>query len=146
MSEPSETKPDPLSGARARGDHYKQLELASAENLTSSEAAERIGLSEAWVNTLRQRGELYALFGPDRESEFRYPAWQFDCHRERLSTILKALSKAGVDQWGVHVFMNNASKGLQGRTPRDYILDSGAPLAEVLVVLERRYVDEQGAQ
>jgi len=146
MSKQSNAKPDPLAAARARGDAYKQLELASAENLTLSEAAKRTGFSTTWINALRQRGELYALIDPGQESGFRFPAWQFDCYKERLSTVLEALSIAGVEGWGVHAFMYNASSDLSHRTPRDYILDAGTPLEELLRIIGRRYTGEQGGQ
>lgn len=146
LLEEAKAKSDPLAGARARGDAYKQSELANAENLTLSEAAKRTGFSEKWINTLRNRRELYALVEPGRERGFRYPAWQFECQKGRLSTVLEALSNAGVELWGIHTFMNSASKDLQGRTPRDYIRDDKAPLEQVLKVIERRYAEEQGAQ
>jgi len=146
LLEEAKAKSDPMASARARGDAYKQSELANAENLTLSEAAKRTGLSEKWINTLRNRRELYALVEPGRERGFRYPAWQFDCQKGRLSSVLEALSNAGVELWGIHTFMNNASKDLQGKTPRDYIRDEKAPLEQVLKLIERRYAEEQGAQ
>lgn len=146
MSRKPKAKQDPLAAARGRGDTYMQLELASVDNLTLSEAAKRTGFSETLINMLRERGELYALIDPSQVGGFRFPAWQFECHKERLLTILDALHTAGVKGWGIHAFMNNASRELLGRSPRDYILESGAPLEKLMRIIERRYVGEQGAQ
>jgi hypothetical protein len=145
MQEASLT-PDPLMAARLRGDSYKRSELAKAENLTLAEAAQRRGISEKWLNTLRQRGEAYALVEDGRERGFRYPSWQFAAKSDRLIPVLSALTKAGVGCWGIHSFMLSPSRDLTGKTPREFILDDDAPLIELLNVVERRFAAEQGAQ
>jgi hypothetical protein len=146
MLQLAQEKTDPLAAARARGEKYKQSELASPDNLTLSDAAKSSGFSEKWINTLRQRGELFALVDSGRERGFRYPSWQFAASKERLVPVLNALSAAGIGCWGIHAFMNNASSDLNGRSPRDCILDSGSSLQDVLEVVRRRFVEDQGAQ
>lgn len=136
---------DALANARARGQAYKRAEMASAEQLPLTEAAQAANRSEKWVNTLRQRGELYALAEDGRERGFRYPRWQFDADKSRLTSALAALSAAGVGSWGVHAFMQRASDELGGRSPREWILDDQAPIAPLLQLIARRFAHDQGA-
>lgn len=137
---------DPMAAARARGVAYKREELSKTENLTLGQAALHAGYSQKWLNTLRQRGEVYALVEEGRARGFRYPAWQFDAVKERLLPVLDALGRVGVQCWGIHAFMTNPSAALEGQTPRAYILDDKQPLPPLLELIARRYVGDQGAQ
>lgn len=139
-------EPDPFAAARARGEGYKRAELAKPENLTLSDAAQHIGQSEKWLNTLRQRGEFYALVEDGRERGFRYPSWQFSAQKSRLTPVLKALAVAGVECWGMHAFMQSPSQDLDGLTPREFILNRKTPVDVLIQLVERRYAKEQGAQ
>lgn len=136
---------DAIAAARARGADYKVAELAKPENLSIAKAAQRVGNSEKWINTLRQRGELYALVQDGQTRKFRYPQWQFDADRLRLAQVLGALSKANVGCWGIHSFMGMPSADIEGLTPQEWILHRDKPLDTVLQAVERRFADDQGA-
>ena len=137
---------DPMAAARARGAAYKSAELSLAENLSVAKAAERFGSSEKWLNTLRQRGEFYALVPDGQTRKFRYPQWQFDADRKRLAQVLGALSKANVGCWGIHSFMKTPSADIEGLSPQEWILRSDKPLDTLLQAAARHFADDQGAQ
>lgn len=146
LIEGAQQQTDPFGAARARGDAYKRTELAKPENMTLAEAARRLNCSDAWLNTLRKRNEFYALVEAGRERGFRYPSWQFDVSRERMSAVLQALHNVHVDGWGIHAFFNAQTAELAGRTPREAILDTAVPVDDILKVVNRRYAVDQGAQ
>lgn len=135
-----------IIAARARGGEYKLKELASPENLPVESAAVRSGLSVEAISEMQRDGLLYALSHDDGTYTLCYPAWQFDVLPGRLGPVLNALSKAGIKSWGVHSFMSTPSSDLGDLTPREWILRSNKSLDTVLVCVQRRFADDQGAQ
>lgn len=144
MSVPPSNRPQRslLEAARARGQAYKEQELASAENLTAEDVSAMLGMPVEWLHSMRQSGNLYAL-GSSRET-LVFPRWQLRVDQERLSHVLQALRVAGLGDWGIHAFLTSPLQQIEG-SPRDWIADTSLPLAPLLQLIRRQFADDQGA-
>ena len=137
---------DPLAGAMARGESYAKTEWQRPENLTLAGAAHYSQRSDRMINAARNKGELYALLLEGNSRGFRYPQWQFDADPVRLAQVLHALPPD--DQascWSRHQFLTRPNSMLDGRTPREVILDGTTDLAPLVQIAHNRYADGQGA-
>ena len=120
-------------------------ELDQPDNLTLGEASAYCGRSDRVVNEARQRGEYYALILDGNSRGFRYPRWQFDIPAARLATVLRKLDALDVSCWAKHHFLTRPSPCLDGRTPRELLVDGDASLAAVCSAIDEHFTGEQGA-
>ncbi len=136
--------PDPLAAAKARGMSYTKAEWQKPTNLNLAAAAGYSRRSDRMINAARNRGELYALVLDGNQRGFRYPQWQFDAEPARLAPVLQALPD-DASCWSKHQFLTRPNDALDGRSPKDVILDPQAALAPVLAAAHHRYAGDQGA-
>jgi hypothetical protein len=137
--------PDPLKAARSRGNAYKTAELAKPENAQLKEASVYSGTSDRVINKWRNDGSVYALVQEGKSRGFRYPLWQFDADRNRLSRVLGTLREANASDWVIHNFLLGPNSFLDGRSPRDWILDPGTDIEHLIKVAKDRFAGDQGA-
>jgi hypothetical protein len=137
--------PDRLKAARSRGNAYKTTELAKPENAQLKEASIYSGTSDRVINKWRNDGSVYALVQEGKSRGFRYPLWQFDADRNRLSRVLGALREVNASDWVIHNFLLRPNSFLDGRSPRDWILDPGMDIEHLIKVAKDRFSGDQGA-
>jgi hypothetical protein len=136
---------DRFKAARSRGNAYKAAELAKAENAPLKEVSNYSGTSDRLINKWRNEGSIYALVQEGKSRGYRYPLWQFDAERSRLSRVLAVLREANASDWVIHNFLLRPSPFLDGRSPRDWILDPGASMEHLVQVARDRFSGDQGA-
>ena len=131
---------DPLRSIRLKGLRARS-ELLKREGgvITSSQAAELLGISRQAVDKRRKQGKLLAV--PLGKKGYFYPVWQFSEDGilpgfEEVMNLLK-----DYDPWMKIIFMLNANHHLENRSPlerlREGDLDSVFKAAQA--------VEEQGA-
>ena len=76
---------------------------------------------------------------------FRYPRWQFDIPPARLATVLRKLDALDASCWAKHHFLTRPSPCLDGRTPRELLVNRDAGLAAVCSAIDEHFTGEQGA-
>jgi hypothetical protein len=122
-----------LDEARERGRRYIEEQMGNAtENISLEEAAKLAGITPQAVNDARIAGRLYALLAPSRKRGLRYPRWQFDAAAQRLAPVLAQFRQRHPDCWAIHAFMTQPNIRLEGRTPKDAILDGKVDIARVV--------------
>lgn len=137
--------PDALAAAKARGKSYMREEWSSFDNATLTQASAYAGRSDRMINVARQNGELYALLLEGNTRGFRYPLWQFDADGARLAKVLAPFHEADANCWVVHNFFNRPHSDLDGRTPREVILDPTADIEQLSRIAHARFQGDQGA-
>lgn len=111
---------DPLAGARLRGFEMKRAMFVSGELLTSSEAAQRIGVSPARVLQMREEKQLLGLPHPSHADYLGFPGWQFDAPvLKALPGILAALGECAA--WEAWLFFTSGDGSLRGFTPLEVL-------------------------
>jgi hypothetical protein len=145
IAETQATARDPLAAARARGAIHMKAELDRPDNLNLDAAAACSGSSTRHINQLRNEGKLYALVPEGTTRGFRYPSWQFDAERSRLTAVLRELHAHKLNCWAMHAFLTRPNEYL-GQAPRDSILDPEVPLENILKAVDQRFGGaDQGA-
>jgi hypothetical protein len=139
------TAADTLAGARSRGTAYKKTELAKPENAQLQAASDYAGVSDRTINKWRNDGALYALVQEGKSRGYRYPLWQFDADRQRLSKALRPFQDAKANPWVVHNFFQRPHSSLGGRTPREWVLDADANIDQLVKVAQAGFAGDQGA-
>jgi hypothetical protein len=145
LTESSASVPDPLAAARARGRQYAAQEYESPDSLTLLDARNYAGRNERSINEERQQGKLYALLPAGKSRGFRYPKWQFDAEAARLHVALQPFVDAGSNCWTIHSFMMRKHSALDGKLPKDIVLDGSADIRRVVELANREINGEQGA-
>jgi hypothetical protein len=145
LTESSAPVPDPLAAARARGRQYAAQEYESPDSLTLLDARNYAGRNERSINEERQQGKLYALLPAGKSRGFRYPKWQFDAEAARLRVALQPFVDAGSNCWTIHSFMMRKHSALDGKSPKDIVLDGSADIRRVVELANREINGEQGA-
>jgi hypothetical protein len=103
-----------LAEAVKAGEHFRNAKWASAEMLSSDEAALRLRMSREALNKRRQAGKALGLEAAKRG--VRYPRWQFeDRVRPSIAELLLLLSH--LDSWGHYLFFTRREPLLGGATP-----------------------------
>lgn len=119
---------DPLAAARLRGvDAKRRLLNYEGSALSSSEAAERLGVSRQAVDKRRKEGKLLAV-ELDKKGYF-YPYWQFGL--AGFEMILRDLGDKSSDKWEQMSFFVNPSDLLKGRTPLEVLRHGKKDLGNV---------------
>jgi hypothetical protein len=136
---------DRLQDARARGNAYKAAELVKPENAQLKEASVYSGTSDRVINKWRNEGLVYALVQEGKSRGFRYPLWQFDADRDRLSRVLQVLRDVKASDWVIHNFLLRPNSLLDGRSPREWICDPSSDMERLFKVVGERFAGDQGA-
>ena len=119
---------DPLAAARLRGiDAKRRLLNYEGAALSSSDAAERLGVTRQAVDKRRKEGKLLAV-ELDKKGYF-YPYWQFGL--AGFETILGDLGQKSSDTWEQMSFFVNPSDLLMGRTPLEVLRHGKKDLGDV---------------
>lgn len=142
---PASASASALAGARSRGSEYKRAELAKPENAQLKEASVYAGASDRTINKWRNEGSLYALVQEGKLRGYRYPLWQFDADRERLKKALQPFRDANASPWVIHNFFQRAHGSLEGRSPREWVLDPNADIEKLVKIAQQRFAGDQGA-
>lgn len=106
-----------LSEARARGDAVKQELLTDPEMLSTTDMAERLGMSGEGVRLKRKRHEVLGVDFAKRG--IRYPSWQVLENRQLLPALPGLFSILGDDSWAVYRFLLQSHPELGGRRALD---------------------------
>ncbi|MDQ2987756.1 MAG: hypothetical protein M3R60_01490 [Pseudomonadota bacterium] len=134
-----------LAPAMARGRAVMAAELAKPANLTLDAMALVARRSDRTINEERIKGQLYALLPEGKTRGFRYPKWQFDVPRERLTRVLLALRDRDLSPWAQHRFLMRPSMFLPGEAvPSEWIGNPNMPLDLLIRAIDARFAEDQG--
>jgi hypothetical protein len=125
--------------AKMRGETAK-LEILNEVGamLALQQAADVLGVSKQAVH---KRLQKQSLFGIKYQEEIRIPAWQIR-DAEVVPGIGEVLKNLETTDWGKLLFLHTENMQLEGRTPKDLILEGKSDLVAQLAA----QFGEQGAK
>ncbi len=100
---PEQTLERSLKAARVRGEAVKDQLLADPEMLSTTQMAERLGMSEEGIRLKRKRHEVLGLEIARRG--IRYPSWQLLENRQLLRDLPRLFSILGDSPWALYRFL-----------------------------------------
>lgn len=100
---------------------YKSSLLQSTQFVSTTAAAEVLGLDEPAIRRRIQDKELFALKVPGNEG-YRIPEWALSLSLSQTRALLEA---AAGDDWGLYLFLTTPSGPLNGLRPFELLLPAG---------------------
>lgn len=115
-----EAKPDPLAGARLRGQRYKIAVFDSEEMLTAKEVSEIFQVTTPRITQMRKERKIFAVLHPLKPRSLRFPRWQLE---ERVFNVLGDILPVFNDAegWRIWLFLTSADPVLRDFTPLEVL-------------------------